>query len=161
MNREQEFARQLERDNNRVSRDLLNNPEWEWLRNFYEAHFDEIFRLLRSGNPRLVMEDFYHFEPSLQPMLSEHHMFLYQVNCAIKDGALRKSMFEYSCFPTCSCNKIFMIGVLFNFINRPDFVCRFTNNFPCFFIGLDFFITYFCIGFSVKTEFSIIIISSL
>lgn len=93
MSRQQEFARQLERDSNRISRELLNNPKWEWLRNFYEVHFDEISRLLCTGNPRLVTEDFNRLDPSLKPMFSAHHMFFYQVNCVIKDGTLRKSMF--------------------------------------------------------------------
>lgn len=93
MSREQEFARQLERDSNRISRELLTNPEWEWLRNFYESHFEEVSSLLRYGNPRLVIEDFFHLEPSLQSLLSEHYMFLYQVNCAIKEGTLRRNMF--------------------------------------------------------------------
>lgn len=94
MNREQEFARQLEYDSNRISRELLDNPKWKRIRDFYETHFDEISDLLRFGNPRQVIEFFYHLEPSLQPMLSEHFMFLCQVNRAIKDGTLKRSMFE-------------------------------------------------------------------
>lgn len=57
MNREQEFARQLERDSNRIGRELLNNPEWEWLRNFYETHFDKISNLLRYGNLMKLLDN--------------------------------------------------------------------------------------------------------
>ena len=63
------------------------------LRSFYETYFEEIVKLLRVRNPRLVLEDYNYLEPSLRSLFSEHHLFVYQVNLAIRDGALRKDMF--------------------------------------------------------------------
>lgn len=97
MNRQQEFEEQLQRNNQQVVDDLLNDQQWSILRDFYKNHFDEIEELLRiRRNSRMVIEDFYSLEPALKPFLnanSDGFLFAYQVNEAIKGGYLTQDMF--------------------------------------------------------------------
>lgn len=93
MNRQQELEAQLARDSERVKYQLLNDPEWTWLREFYCAHFDEICGLLNDRNLRTVVEDFSLMEPTLDSSLIENHLFVYQVNVAIHKGVLKKEDF--------------------------------------------------------------------
>lgn len=95
MNRKEEFAAQLHRDDLRTVSELLNNPEKETIKQFYSAHFDEIVELIANCRSlRNVIEDFYHLAPEMQSILSADHLFVYMVNVAINNGVLKKD-----CFP--------------------------------------------------------------
>lgn len=95
MNRKEEFATQLHRDDLRTVNELLNNPEKEALKQFYCDHFDEIVDLIsKCRSLRNVIEDFYALAPELQSVLSEDFLFVYMVNTAIQNGVLTKDSFK-------------------------------------------------------------------
>lgn len=93
MNKEQEFREQLERNDWETVGELVNNPEWEWLKSFYAAHFNEIEGLVKNCRSlRTVIEDICSLEPALGSRLIENNLFVYQVNLAIQNGVLREDM---------------------------------------------------------------------
>lgn len=94
MNRQQEFEAQLAQDNERVVNELLNNPEWEWLREFYRSNWDEIIALLKRETLRTVVEDFGQLKPPLALSLTQNQLFVYQVNLAIYHGVLTIELFK-------------------------------------------------------------------
>lgn len=93
MNRQQEFAEQLKRDDLRTVNELLNNPDWRWLREFYKTHLDEILGLLNRKNLRTVVEDYCRLAPESQSKLMESRLFIYQVNLALFNGCLTQDKF--------------------------------------------------------------------
>lgn len=93
MNKQQEFESQLARGNENVKSQLLTEPEWAWLREFFNNHFDYISGLLNGRDLRTVIEDYCHIEPTLSFALMENHLFVYQVNLAIYKGVLKKEDF--------------------------------------------------------------------
>jgi len=95
MNRKEEFAAQLHRDDLRTVSELLNNPDKEAIKQFYFEHFDEIVDLIsKCRNLRSVIEDFYALAPELQSLLSVDNLFVYMVNTAIQNGVLTKDCFK-------------------------------------------------------------------
>lgn len=95
MNHKEEFEAQLARDDERVVNELLNDPEKAVIRDFYNARFDEISALIANcRNLRTVIEDICDLEPEMRSILMEDHLFVYMVNVAIKNGALRKDSFN-------------------------------------------------------------------
>ena len=95
MNRRQEYEAQLARDDERVVNELLNNPEWGWLKEFYQKHWDNVCQVLNGDNLRTVVEDYGHMEPTLASNLVVNLLFVYQVNLAIYHGAMTKERFSY------------------------------------------------------------------
>ena len=95
MNRQQEFEAQLHRNDLQTVNELLNNPEKEVLKQFYEFHFDEIVALIvKCRDLRLVLGDLYLLDSTMIPILSEDNLFVYMVNVAIQNGVLTKRSFE-------------------------------------------------------------------
>lgn len=93
MNRELEFREQLERNDQETVWELVNNPEWEWLKSFYAAHFNEIISMVMNCRSlRTVIEDICSLEPSLGSRLIEKDLFVYRMNLAIQNGVLREDM---------------------------------------------------------------------
>ena len=94
MTRQHEFEEQLHRDDLQTVKELMNNPEKEALKQFYEYHFNEITDLIANCKSiRTVIEDICNLEPNMSPLLMADSLFVYTVNVAIKNGVLTKNSF--------------------------------------------------------------------